>query len=515
MKRYFLADEDLVDRLTVKKQTVEEAEESFRDKFGYYPDIVKEIDALGGTIKVIKDGVIKESCAKTEALHGQEEIEKFAKMANQIGLKTMGDLKKFLDQEGEGKDVLTALKDYLVNDLGDINFQAKNESIGEGKSYGRLFNKVMDGFRDYAVATGREDELFPIIDKHENAIDSDGNRINPLKEDYPDEEWEEVSSKTVQDSDGFYTDYTWYTNGNKHVFVFGDSEVYRPEDGDYDWEIEVIEGKEAEAYKEAQEWFNTYEGFEDELDEHVAVDRYKQLNDKNSKPVVVVKSNAKGEILKESKEDKDELEKHLNDAIKRDEKKLEIAKKEAEKDPAHKEFFDKMIKDLERHINVNKEKLGKILMADEEEINELEVLSTKLDDASMKNTDTENELNLKNADKIHPDLFARDSEVYKKLERASEIFNKKSPNRFRYEVGNTYLDFGSGYQWTTIIATKRDGSTYQVLSPNEWEDIVNAKEDSEVERVIAKVLSDKCNPDKKKKTIDTVEDALKALNSIN
>lgn len=85
-----------------------------------------------------------------------------------------------------------------------------------------------------------------------------------LKEDVSEDEWEEVASKIVEDSDGFMTDYVWYTNGDKHVFVFGDSDIYRPEDGDYDWEIDVVDGAEAEAYKEAQEWFDSYRGFEDE-----------------------------------------------------------------------------------------------------------------------------------------------------------------------------------------------------------------------------------------------------------
>ena len=76
--------------------------------------------------------------------------------------------------------------------------------------------------------------------------------------------WEEVASKNVFDSDGFLTDYVWYTDGNKHIFVFGDSDRYRPEDGDFDWEIDIIEGKEVEAYKEAQDWFNSYKGFEEE-----------------------------------------------------------------------------------------------------------------------------------------------------------------------------------------------------------------------------------------------------------
>jgi hypothetical protein len=88
-----------------------------------------------------------------------------------------------------------------------------------------------------------------------------------LKEDNDAEEWEEVASKSVEDSDGFLTDYVWYTDGNKHVFIFGDSDIYRPEDGYFDWEVDIVEGKEAEAYKEAQDWFNSYNGFAEELDE--------------------------------------------------------------------------------------------------------------------------------------------------------------------------------------------------------------------------------------------------------
>lgn len=88
-----------------------------------------------------------------------------------------------------------------------------------------------------------------------------------LSEDTDAEEWEEVASKAVEDSDGFMTDYVWYTNGDKHVFIFGDSDIYRPEDGYFDWEVDIVEGKEAEAYKEAQEWFNSYNGFAEELDE--------------------------------------------------------------------------------------------------------------------------------------------------------------------------------------------------------------------------------------------------------
>lgn len=91
----------------------------------------------------------------------------------------------------------------------------------------------------------------------------------------------EVDSKTVPDSDGFMTDYTMYhkyTTTNKeffdfiktykeggypdewsdgYVFVLGDKELYSPyESDDFDYECE--------SKQEAYEWFDDYNGFEDE-----------------------------------------------------------------------------------------------------------------------------------------------------------------------------------------------------------------------------------------------------------
>lgn len=73
----------------------------------------------------------------------------------------------------------------------------------------------------------------------------------------PTDEYKLVDRKTVYDSDGFATDYSWYVDKNgHHVFVFGDSDLYRPEDGEYDWEEDNEEV--------AREWFDNYKGFEEE-----------------------------------------------------------------------------------------------------------------------------------------------------------------------------------------------------------------------------------------------------------
>lgn len=78
-------------------------------------------------------------------------------------------------------------------------------------------------------------------------------------------DWEYVDSKEVKDSDGFMTEYTWYkrllpSSEERHIFIFGDSDIYGPEDSYADAEFD--------SYDLAKEWFDNYKGFaEDDLDE--------------------------------------------------------------------------------------------------------------------------------------------------------------------------------------------------------------------------------------------------------
>lgn len=86
-------------------------------------------------------------------------------------------------------------------------------------------------------------------------------------------DWEEMESKQVKDSDGFMTDYTWYVKDNDdgsetHVMIFGDQDIYTPMNSEPDAEFD---GEQA-----AQEWFDSYMGFEDELDESYNETRYEK-----------------------------------------------------------------------------------------------------------------------------------------------------------------------------------------------------------------------------------------------
>jgi len=62
-----------------------------------------------------------------------------------------------------------------------------------------------------------------------------------------------VESKEVEDFDGFMTEYCWYRDDNgNNVFVFGDSDLYKPEDGEWDYETDDDE--------DAYNWFKNYTG---------------------------------------------------------------------------------------------------------------------------------------------------------------------------------------------------------------------------------------------------------------
>ena len=71
-------------------------------------------------------------------------------------------------------------------------------------------------------------------------------------------EWQLVDVKSVKDWDDFWTDYTlWYNEyTDRWVCIFGDRDIYYPENTDYDAEFEDE--------SEAREWFDLYQGAEED-----------------------------------------------------------------------------------------------------------------------------------------------------------------------------------------------------------------------------------------------------------
>lgn len=95
-----------------------------------------------------------------------------------------------------------------------------------------------------------------------------------LKETFDTDKYRRIISKKVMDSDRFYTDYTMYYNPDEdnYFFMFGDEDVYGPDPDYADWTCETNE--------EATEWYNNYNGFEDDdLDESVDTSLKEDIND--------------------------------------------------------------------------------------------------------------------------------------------------------------------------------------------------------------------------------------------
>lgn len=89
------------------------------------------------------------------------------------------------------------------------------------------------------------------------------------------ERYELISKKSVTDADGFSTDYAMYFDNEtkKYIFMFGDTDYVEPDINYADWECETE--------KEANEWFSTYSGFEEEDEKLTAIKTESTIEDES------------------------------------------------------------------------------------------------------------------------------------------------------------------------------------------------------------------------------------------
>ena len=74
-------------------------------------------------------------------------------------------------------------------------------------------------------------------------------------------------------------------------------------------------------------------------------------------------------------------------------------------------------------------------------------------------------------------VFKPGSWEYEQLRIAAEMLTEKSPDGYRYYVGETYFDLGQGWVWTTILCDS--GSPWgdsQALTPAQQEEIILSKD---------------------------------------
>jgi hypothetical protein len=189
----------------------------------------------------------------------------------------------------KSETIRNAVLDWILEYVGDDIVDYKSSNVNIADMFEQLVENEMyeygldDFYVDVSDYHGNHViEIFNVSDfaeslKKQNIKEDDERYINNFIE---------LDSKEVKDSDGWWNEYTLYMNIQttvenwinflktadkndpqvpdewvRYVCVFGDRELYDPNDGydEFDYECE--------SKKEAYEWFDNYEGFDDEEDE--------------------------------------------------------------------------------------------------------------------------------------------------------------------------------------------------------------------------------------------------------
>lgn len=149
---------------------------------------------------------------------------------------------------------------YSDDDFIDEMWEAVKDVSGiQDISQGKKPNTYLVTFDSDGSVTARARILLKAFIRANVDIELDStNGSNVFTFIRPVSDWEFVRGKMIKDSDGFLTSYDWYRNTDSgvNIFMLG----YDEADPDYaDWETE--------SDTEAEDWFNSYTGFEDDEDE--------------------------------------------------------------------------------------------------------------------------------------------------------------------------------------------------------------------------------------------------------
>lgn len=100
-------------------------------------------------------------------------------------------------------------------------------------------------------------------------------------------------------------------------------------------------------------------------------------------------------------------------------------------------------------------------------------------------------------------VFSKDSEEYKRLQKACDLLNEKTNENVEFFIEDVYFDYDQKWKWTTI--TTKDlitGTTWHTLNPAEQKNIINGKD---LNNIVDNVLSGSLYKDFK---LDTVNESL-------
>lgn len=262
-----------------------EIEEKIKD-FDKYWELHKKamLDNISEAVSILKNIGIPRLDSKLEKLNERYSIKDVKEFLDEIGGFTDydGKIEELMDNFGMTKDEAeSAIQCYVIEPDDDYDIQKIEESYSDDEwidkmweafqgisgikdiSEGKKPNTYIVTFDSEGSATARARILLKALIKADLDIELDStNGSNVFIFTTPTNEWEFIKGKMIKDSDGFLTSYDWYRNTDSglNIFMFGEEEA----DPDYaDWETE--------SDAEAEDWFKSYNGFndEEELDESV------------------------------------------------------------------------------------------------------------------------------------------------------------------------------------------------------------------------------------------------------
>ena len=78
---------------------------------------------------------------------------------------------------------------------------------------------------------------------------------------------------------------------------------------------------------------------------------------------------------------------------------------------------------------------------------------------------------------------------YSKLQAVAMMLHTCTKKHGDYYVADTYLDYGLNWKWTTII--KGGADSHQVLSPKQWQDIMECETPIELAQCAEGIMNGK------------------------
>ena len=105
----------------------------------------------------------------------------------------------------------------------------------------------------------------------------------------------------------------------------------------------------------------------------------------------------------------------------------------------------------------------------------------------LQNFDKEMKTENDNNEKEPINVFSKDSEEYKRLQKVCDLLNEKTNENVKFTIEETYFDYGQKWKWTTIETNDLiTGTSWHTLNPRQQEEIINGKD---VDNIINTILS--------------------------